>query len=202
MAGGLHVLEQSIKLIQRISDAREASKNHTADISTLLHDLKMTRMGLELDHKLIKEIPELRTDHVKYCAARINERSDDFHTLVRAVSPKASFRHKFTSWTSEKNIMDKKMKEIVTAEAHLMKAVLAVNIGLTKNIHDTAAGDETVFIDKTHVDEMNTEVQKVLGNEHELNIAKIIKGRVADGTLCPHPLCSRTNKTEETVKLS
>jgi hypothetical protein len=183
VVGSLQVLEQSIKLIERINDARKAIKNHTADISILLENLEMTRAELKSDQKLIQKIPELRTDHVEQCAARIKKRSDDFCMLVTAVSSKASFWHKLTSWISEKNGLDKKMEEIKTAEGHLRGALLAVNVGLTKNIHDIVAVDETAFVDKTHVDETNTEVQKVLGNEHELSIAKIIKGRVADGML-------------------
>lgn len=70
VAAASGLLGQSIKVIREVDKAREAKEKHSADMAKYLEILEMTEKSLKEDEKLIEQIEELRTEHVRTCAKK------------------------------------------------------------------------------------------------------------------------------------
>ena len=185
------VIEQSISLVNDVKGAREASKHHLDDILKYLDDLNTTRSFLQL----VKETDALKTNYVAECAARIKQRSNTLNDFLQKIIDKGGFWHKLKSGRSEDEELRKKMSDVQRAKQDLDSAILCVNVGLTGDIHNQA------FADKKLIVETNTKVQKVMGEQSSLNIAKVVKDKIPNGNVPAFPVRSKANKKPDEGKV-
>ncbi|RKK08866.1 hypothetical protein BFJ66_g9122 [Fusarium oxysporum f. sp. cepae] len=178
-------IDQSLRLIRRVSTAIEIHKNGRKDLEFIFEDLSSIAQVIEL----VQTIEEIRTKGVLKALANMLKHAEKLHDHVQQVKKKSNtgstFRraaHHFMTGPEDLEHANRVVKELASLKTTLILHIQVAHVGLVvQNDQDKRANpDCTHMLDSSVLHEVNQVVEQRLGKGQGLKIAEVLRGKSAD----------------------
>lgn len=179
-------IDQSLKLIRRVSTAIEIHKNGRKDLEFIFNDLSSIAQVIEL----VQTIEEIRTRGVLKALANMLKHAEKLDDHIQQVKKKSSTgsslrraAHHFMTGPEDLEHTTKVVSELASLKATLILHIQVAHVGLVvQNDQDKKANPGcTHMLDSSVLHEVNHIVEQRLGKGQGLKIAEVLRDRSADG---------------------
>jgi hypothetical protein len=165
------LLEQSTKLFERLHEARKRQKELAEQITSYRGAVSQ----LEGIVNLVREEDALKTPHVGESIARVHNLSKDLNdyleTTVSTRAPVPEFLRQLLQGKAFGAKIEGIMRDLESAKLNLIMHIQVSNVGLTRGV------GEAVQVNTTTVEAINKRLHERVGEDLELRISQILKGR-------------------------
>jgi hypothetical protein len=181
-------IEQSLKLIRRVSTAIELHKNGNSNLEYLCNDLFSIAQVIEL----VQLVDELKTKGVCKSLANILKHAQKLDHHVQHVKERSrtgsSMRrvvYQFMSGPEDFESTMTMVAELTTLKATLTLHIQMAHVGLVVEHEKRNNSGGTHILDNIILQEVNQVVEQRLGKGRGLKIAEVLQGKKPDGECIP-----------------
>lgn len=181
-------VEQSLKLIRRVSTAIELHKNGNSNLEYLCNDLCSIAQVIEL----VQIIDELKTKGVCKSLANILKHAQKLDHHVQHIKEKSktgsSMRrvvYQFMSGPEDLESTKTMVAELTTLKATLTLHIQMAHVGLVVEHEKRNNSGDTHILNNIILQEVNQVVEQRLGKGRGLKIAEVLQGKEPDGECIP-----------------
>ncbi|KAH7258904.1 uncharacterized protein BKA55DRAFT_561760 [Fusarium redolens] len=185
VAAATATIDQSLKLIRRVSTAIEIHKNGRKDLEFICNDLSSIAQVIEL----VQTIKEIRTKGVLKALANMLKHAEKLDNHVQQVKKKSStgsscrrVAHHFMTGPEDLEHANRMVTELATLKATLILHIQVAHVGLVvQNDQDKQENPGcTHMLDSSVLHEVNQVVEHRLGKGQGLKIAEVLQGKSPD----------------------
>ncbi|KAI1039588.1 hypothetical protein LB505_009550 [Fusarium chuoi] len=179
-------IDQSLKLIRRVSTAIEIHKNGRKDLEFIFNDLSSIAQVIEL----VQTIEEIRTRGVLKALANMLKHAEKLDDHIQQVKKKGSTgsslrraAHHFMTGPEDLEHTNRVVNELASLKTTLILHIQVAHVGLVvQNDQDKRANPGcTHMLDSSILNGVNHIVEQRLGKGQGLKIAEFLRDRSADG---------------------
>jgi hypothetical protein len=185
LAAATATIDQSLKLIRRVSTAIEIHKNVSKDLEFICNDLSSITQVIEL----VEAIEQIRTKGVLKslvnmlkCAKRLDDHVQQVMKKSRTGSSFRRVTQHFITGPEELEHINKMVTELTTLKATLILQIQVAHVGLVvPNDQDRRKNPQcTHMLDSLILHHVNQRVELRLGKGQGLKIAEVLRGKSPD----------------------
>ncbi|KAG4272618.1 hypothetical protein FPRO04_10360 [Fusarium proliferatum] len=178
-------IDQSLKLIRRVSTAIEIHKNGRKELEFIFNDLSSIAQVIEL----VQTIEEIRTRGVLKALANMLKHAEKLDDHIQQVKKKGSTgsslrraAHHFMTGPEDLEHTNRVVNELASLKTTLILHIQVAHVGLVvQNDRDTSAKPGcTHMLDSSVLHGVNHIVEQRLGKGQGLKIAEFLRDRSAD----------------------
>ncbi|KAG6996438.1 hypothetical protein FocnCong_v016182 [Fusarium oxysporum f. sp. conglutinans] len=186
LAAATASIDQSLKLIKRVSTAIEIHKNGRKDLEFIFEDLSSIAQAIEL----VQTVEEIRTNGVLKALANMLKHAEKLDDHVQQVKKKSStgssFRraaHHFMTGPEDLDQANRMVNELATLKTTLILHIQVAHVGLVvQNDEDKRQNPGcTHMLNSSVLHEVNQIIEQRLGKGQGLKIAEVFRRKSADG---------------------
>ncbi|KAF5637757.1 hypothetical protein F52700_4459 [Fusarium sp. NRRL 52700] len=177
-------IDQSLKLIRRVSTAIEIHKNGRKDLEFIFNDLSSIAQVIEL----VQTIEEIRTKGVLKALSNMLKHAQKLDDHVQQVKKKSSTgsslrraAHSFMAGPEDLEHTSRVVKELASLKTTLILHIQVAHVGLVVQNDQDKRANCIHMLDSSVLHEVNQLVEQRLGKGQGLKIAEVLRGKSADG---------------------